>query len=61
MGLCEYLGRQLLADPGVIVQLLSIVCFSALAIVTAWKSTSILPEVANALALIIRAWKSKGD
>jgi hypothetical protein len=57
--MCEYLGRQLAANPDVIVQIVQAAGIAAVAMIAAWKATSIIPEMSNGVVAVIKAFKGK--
>jgi hypothetical protein len=57
--MCEYLGRQLAANPDVVVQIVQAVGIAGVAMIVAWKATSIIPEIGNAVVSTIKAFKKE--
>jgi hypothetical protein len=57
--MCEYLGRQLASNPDVVVQIVQAVGIAGVAMIAAWKATSIIGEIGNAVSATIKAFKGK--
>jgi hypothetical protein len=57
--MCEYLGRQLAANPDVVVQIVQAVGIAGVAMIAAWKATAIIPEASNGVVAIIKAFKKE--
>lgn len=57
--MCEYLGRQLAANPDVVVQIVQVAGVAGVGMIAAWKATSIIPEISTAVVAVINAIRRK--
>ena len=58
--MCEYLGRQLAANPDIMVQIVQATGIAGAGMIAAWKATSIIEVGANAFVSVVGAFKGRG-